>query len=51
MIRDPILLQKFLGPDVDVNARSGWQGPSPLVEAVLSGKIEIVNLLLSRGIG
>lgn len=49
MIRDPILLQKFLGPDVDVNARSGWQGPSPLVEAVLSGKIEIVNLLLSRG--
>ncbi|BCS23623.1 uncharacterized protein APUU_40067A [Aspergillus puulaauensis] len=48
-IQDLSRFQRFLGPDTDVNERSGWQGPSPLAQAVSSGSIEIINLLLTRG--
>ncbi|RAK92212.1 ankyrin [Aspergillus costaricaensis CBS 115574] len=33
----------------DVNARSGWQDPSPLARAVACGNLTTVKLLLSRG--
>ncbi|KAL4967865.1 ankyrin repeat-containing domain protein [Aspergillus stella-maris] len=48
-IRDPVVFQRFLGPDTDVNVRSGWQGFSPLTNAVRCGNMEVMNVLLSRG--
>ncbi|KAI9367451.1 hypothetical protein BJX61DRAFT_551441 [Aspergillus egyptiacus] len=48
-IQDANLFLQFMRPDTDVNARSGWQGPSPLAQAVRGGTIEIISILLSRG--
>jgi ankyrin repeat protein len=44
-IVDPGLFSRFLGPSTRIDVRSGW----PLTEAVRSGRVAIVNLLLANG--
>ncbi|KAL2801975.1 ankyrin repeat-containing domain protein [Aspergillus granulosus] len=48
-ISDLRLFSQFLGPDTNVNARSGLQGASPLANSVRRGCIDITKLLLNRG--
>jgi ankyrin repeat protein len=44
-IADPVLFSQFLGPATHIDIRSGW----PLAEAVRSGRVAIVDLLLANG--
>ncbi|GLA48563.1 hypothetical protein AnigIFM63604_004081 [Aspergillus niger] len=48
-LNDLNLFSEILDRVTDVNARSGWQDPSPLARAVSRCNLSMVNLLLARG--
>ncbi|KAJ0419572.1 ankyrin repeat-containing domain protein [Aspergillus carlsbadensis] len=50
-IQDVDLFSRFLAPDTDVNARSGWQGASPLAQSLRRQRADlgIIKILLGRG--